>query len=274
MIPPARQTFAVPCEGEQIVATLDRAPAHTGLLIVSGGNEIAIGPQRSMARLSTLVARAGWPALRFDRRGVGDSSGTNRGFASAGPDLAAIQRAARSHGIERLVAFGNCDAAAALALLPPSDPAPDTAPIVARVLANPWLGDRSDALPSAAAIRDRYRRRLLDPGFWRALLTGRIDLRKLAPGLRRAVAPAEPAPPMLAEIASALHRHPLPTALLVSQHDATGLTFADAWTRHSDPALRATIPLTAIDTASHGFTRDQDLGQLAAILIRTLQAAA
>ena len=56
--------------------------------------------------------------FRYDRRGIGDSSGENRGFLSAQADLvaaAAAFRAASPH-VTRLVGFGNCDAASTLAL--------------------------------------------------------------------------------------------------------------------------------------------------------------
>ncbi|MGE2778108.1 hypothetical protein ACQHM9_27125, partial [Escherichia coli] len=84
--------------GESLVATLDEADGSTGLLIVSGGNEIRSGAHRGMAMLAHRLAAAGIPVFRYDRRGVGDSTGDNKGFLSAEPDLiaavAAFRRAA------------------------------------------------------------------------------------------------------------------------------------------------------------------------------------
>src|SRR3546814_5025865 len=83
----------------------------TGLLIVSGGNELRSGAHRGMAKLAARLARDGFPVFRFDRRGVGDSEGENGGFLSSGPDIAeavaAFLRA--SPGLRRIVALGNCD---------------------------------------------------------------------------------------------------------------------------------------------------------------------
>ncbi|WP_334007723.1 hypothetical protein [Sphingomonas aerolata] len=113
-----RRLIAVPCEGETLVATLDEAAGATGVLIVSGGNEIRSGAHRGMAMLARRLAAGGTPVFRYDRRGIGDSSGENRGFLSAQADLvaaAAAFRAAVPH-VTRLVGFGNCDAASALAL--------------------------------------------------------------------------------------------------------------------------------------------------------------
>ncbi|MCH7861093.1 MAG: hydrolase 1, exosortase A system-associated, partial [Proteobacteria bacterium] len=110
-----RKLIAFPCAGETLLGTLDEAAETTGLLIVSGGNEIRIGAHRGMALLAERVARADYPVLRFDRRGIGDSTGENRGFESSAEDIAAAARAFRETGVERIIAYGNCDAATALA---------------------------------------------------------------------------------------------------------------------------------------------------------------
>ncbi len=57
------------------MGTLDDAPGTTGLLIVSGGNEVRAGAFAGQARLAAEIAAAGHPVFRFDRRGVGDSTG-------------------------------------------------------------------------------------------------------------------------------------------------------------------------------------------------------
>src|SRR5690606_8161306 len=87
-------TFA--CEGETLVGTLDEADRTTGLLLVSGGNEIRSGAFAGQASLAARVAAAGHPVFRFDRRGIGDSTGENAGFLGSGPDLAAALAAFRA----------------------------------------------------------------------------------------------------------------------------------------------------------------------------------
>src|SRR3546814_4060218 len=77
---------------------------------------IRSGAHRGMAMLSQRIAAAGHPVFRFDRRGIGDSDGSNGGFETSGPDIAAAIaafRAAAPH-VARIAAFGNCDAASAL----------------------------------------------------------------------------------------------------------------------------------------------------------------
>ena len=104
-------TFA--CEGSILAATLDEGMAATGLLIVSGGNELRSGPWSGQAQLAAQIAEAGYPVFRFDRRGIGDSEGPNGEFRSSAADIAAAFAAFRSacpHMV-RIVAMGNCDAA-------------------------------------------------------------------------------------------------------------------------------------------------------------------
>ncbi|WP_308223027.1 hypothetical protein [Sphingomonas sp. J344] len=122
------------CAGETLAATLDEAAGTTGLLIVSGGNEIRIGAHRGMAELGAIIAASGHPVFRYDRRGIGDSSGENNSFESTAQDICEAAAAFRREvpQLTRIVAFGNCDAASALILFHAG------APIDALILTNPW----------------------------------------------------------------------------------------------------------------------------------------
>ena len=89
----SRRLLTFPCEGDTLVGTLDGPPegggGATGLLIVTGGNEIRAGAHRGMAELAARLAADGTPVFRYDRRGVGDASGINSGFRGARDDLLA-----------------------------------------------------------------------------------------------------------------------------------------------------------------------------------------
>jgi exosortase A-associated hydrolase 1 len=256
-----RRVIEFQCEGAALVGTLDEAAGTTGLLIVSGGNEIRIGAHRGMAKLAKDVARAGHPVFRFDRRGIGDSEGKNGGFRSSGPDIAAALTCfrAQSPQITHIVAFGNCDAATALAL--------HGVAVDARVLANPWVIPSTAEMPPPAAIKDRYARRLRDPEAWKALLTGKIDLQKLAKGLGRlaAVKPAQ-ADSLADKTVSAIEASSTPTVILLASGDATAIAFADVW--RNDP----TIPVERIDSASHSFADDAAYARLLSVLASALSA--
>ena len=256
-----RRALTFACEGAILAGTLDGAPGSAGLLIVSGGNEIRSGAHRGMAELAGLFAAKGICVFRFDRRGVGDSEGENRGFRFSGPDIAAALEAFRLEcpQITRVVAFGNCDAATALAL--------HGTPVDARVLANPWVIAPRDDMPPPAAIKHRYAQRLRDPQAWKALLTGKVDMRKLAKGLGRLAAAKPAAPDSLADkTVRALEASTIPTTIVLATGDATAIAFADVW--RNDPA----ITVQRIETASHSFADAGSYARLVEALIARLKA--
>lgn len=226
-----RSHFAFDCDGQTIACTLDDAAGAVGLLIVSGGNETRAGAFGGMAQLAARIAAAGFPILRFDRRGVGDSTGDNAGFEGSGADLAAAMRAFASvrPGLRRVVAFGNCDAASALMLA-------GGAGCDALVLANPWTFDAADEGPPPAAVRRRYADKLKNPREIVRLLTGGVALGKLAGGLRRALSPPAPPSSLAARMSRNIAEFPGPVHYLIATRDRTGQAFmaalpetADAW---------------------------------------------
>ena len=236
-----------------MAVTLDEAPGKAGLLIVSGGNEIRSGAHRGMARLAAAVAAAGYPVLRFDRRGVGDSEGENRGFEHSGEDIAAALALFREicPHLTRVTAFGNCDAATAL-LLHHRRGGPD-----ALLLANPWtidapLGEgEANALPPPAAIRARYIAKLKDPREWVRLLRGGVDLRKLVRGLRSARRTA-PASNLAERLRQAMGWIDVPISVLIAARDTTATAFMAHWqTTFRNECDN--IWLQSLDSASHGF---------------------
>lgn len=243
--------IAFSCEGETLVGALDAAAGTTGVLIVSGGNEVRWGAHRGMARLAARLADAGVPVLRFDRRGTGDSTGENGGFRRSGPDIAAAAAAFRAEQpqVTRVIGFGNCDAATALALFGRA------AGVDALVLANPWVVESDGEAPPAAAIRARYAERLRRPREWLRLLTGGVDLRKLAAGVTRAMTPRQGG--LADEMAAALAQWPALTVLMATG-DNTAVAFADAWRRPVFAPARATAKITERATDSHSFAREGD----------------
>jgi exosortase A-associated hydrolase 1 len=247
------------CGADRLAGTLDAASGGSGLLIVSGGNEIRIGAHRGMAELAARLAAHGHPVFRFDRRGIGDSTGENRGYDSSADDIAAAIEAFRAEQphLKRIVAFGNCDAASALVL--------HNSPVDARVIANPWVVETHDAMPPPAAIKAHYLNRLRDPKAWVSLFTGAINLRKLVGGLSK-VATAKPAAvgSLSDRVISALKGASIPTTILLARGDGTAIAFADAWP--GDPA----IPVITLDSNSHSFASDADMAALENALLHVL----
>lgn len=215
-------TFA--CGLDTLLGTLDDAPGTTGLLLVSGGSEIRSGAFAGQAQLAAQIAARGHPVLRYDRRGIGDSSGADPGFRGSAPDIAAALAAFRSEAphVTRVVAFGNCDAASALMLA--EGPGCD-----GLVLANPWTFDSdSHDAPPPAAIRARYMAKLKNPRELLRLLTGKVSLTKLVGGLAQSAKRSAPTN-LAGEIEQGLARFPGPVRILIAERDRTGQAFLAGW---------------------------------------------
>ena len=273
-----RRFVSFDCMRDRLAATFDEADGTTGLLIVSGGNEIRAGGHAGQSRLAAWAAAKGHPAFRYDRPGIGDSEGDNRGFLHGGEALEAAVAAFRREcpQLARMVAFGNCDAATSLLFSPHLD-------IDERIIANPWLiearaGDADQdnmALPSSAAIRARYVARLRNPvRLTRDLLGGSIDLGKFARGLARLRAPKPPAP-LAARTAEALADTGIPTTILIASADATALDFQAAWKTPEFRRARMNpmVLLTGHATSSHSFSDDAAQAWLRERLLAALQSA-
>ncbi len=273
-----RRHFTFACEGAELAGTLDMAPATTGLLIVTGGNEVRSGPWGSQAALAERIATAGFPVMRFDRRGVGDSNGENAGFEGSAADIAAALRAFRAHvpTLKRVIAFGNCDAASALMLS-------GGAGCDALVLANPWTFDpepEPEAAPENAAdaeaahtpmppsaLRRHYFKRLTNPrAVWR-LLTGKVDVGKMASSIAEA-ARSDPGPgPLALRMLEALAAFSGPATILLAENDRTAQAFLAGWDT-GDPRLRR------CPDASHSFVEPQARIWLQGQILAALRAAA
>ena len=251
-----RRLIAFQCEGDALVGSLDEAAGANGLLIVSGGNEPRMGAHRGMALLAARVAAQGWPVFRFDRRGVGDSSGPNGGWASSAPDIAsaaAVFRREAPH-VTRVVGFGNCDAATALALFG------QATGVDTLVLANPWVVERGpDSLPPPAAIRARYIERLRKP---HSLLRGG-DPHKFIKGLLAMARPRREKE-LGRRFAAALRGRE--ATIVLAQGDATAIAYADA-VKH----LGMDAETVTIDTDSHSFAREGDMAALERVILAALR---
>lgn len=221
-------TFA--CGSLTLCGTLDTAPGQTGLLIVSGGNEIRSGAFSGQALLATKIANAGFPVFRFDRRGVGDSEGENRGFRSSHRDIANALTSFRAMApdLDRVFAFGNCDGASALLLARGLE-------LDGLILSNPWIGEGDgtdgDPLIPAAAIRQRYAQKLRNPSEIGRLLLGGVNLKKLAQGLIKSVGPEASQTELLGEMEAGVDAFDGPMRILLATEDRTAQRFDEVWKR-------------------------------------------
>lgn len=264
------------CHDDLLAGTLDGGQSSTGLLIVSGGNEIKSGAHAGMAKLARTLAGQGFPVFRYDRRGIGDSSGSNQGFLESGADImvAAEYFRGASPDVTKIVAFGNCDAATALALFGKG------AAIDRFILANPWVIEQTGAdsqaptAPPPSAIRSRYWQRLKNPKSVIDLFTGKIDLRKLLIGLKQAVQKEDNSNLSL-RLKDGLIALDKPSTILLANRDTTARAFLATWNSTDFAGMRALpdIRLETIDSASHSFADDSSGLWLTNQLVKVLKSA-
>lgn len=178
----AEQASAFACAGEQLMAvrSLPDGPlsSDVGVLIVVGGPQYRAGSHRQFVLLARYLAQAGVAAMRFDVRGMGDASGALRNFEQIGDDIdaAVTHFLLQTPGVRQVVIWGLCDAASAALFYAAADPR-----VRGLVLLNPWV--RTEAGLASAYIKHYYAQRLLDPAFWRKLLSGRVALASSMRGL-------------------------------------------------------------------------------------------
>jgi len=161
---------------EQLVGVLTApvgAAQDTAVLVVVGGPQVRAGSHRQFVQLARHLASQGHVALRFDVRGMGDSSGEPTGFEHQHEDIAAaIAELMRLRPeVSRVVLWGLCDGASASLLYVNRT---RDARVSGLVLLNPWV--RSPQTLARATLRHYYTHRLLQVGFWRKLLGGSVGL--------------------------------------------------------------------------------------------------
>jgi exosortase A-associated hydrolase 1 len=250
-----RSFHQIACAGDILAATFDSAKESTALLIVSGGNEIRSGAHGGMAQLALRISEQGFPVLRYDRRGIGESLGQNSDFLGSAEEIAAAAKFLRQEQrVQNIIAFGNCDAATALALFGPD------AGVDCYILANPWVIetsselDRDEPTISSATIRSRYWDRIRNPRTIIDLLSGKIDFGKLLKGLKQA-ARSEEYSALSLRLRDALSRLEKDTHILLAKRDTTARAFLAAWNSTDFESLRrnSNIIIESLDSASHSF---------------------
>lgn len=149
--------------------------ADCGVLIVVGGPQYRVGSHRQFLLLSRRLAAGGYPAMRFDYRGMGDGTGEQRSFEQVSEDIAAAIDTFLQHcpHVRRIVLWGLCDAASAILLYVQAS---HDQRVAGLVLLNPWI--RSETSLAQTQIKHYYGQRLLSKEFWWKLLSGRMQVIK------------------------------------------------------------------------------------------------
>ncbi len=185
----AEEAICFACENEDLFGILARPgqSAETGVIIVVGGPQTRVGSHRQFVLLARTLAAAGFPVLRFDVRGMGDSMGEQRDFEAITPDIRAAIEALQTAcpGVTRIVLWGLCDAAAAALLYMDTTRDPR---VTGLCLLNPWV--RSAASLARTQVKHYYGQRLLQKEFWLKLLSGRLNIARSVGELLRKISQA------------------------------------------------------------------------------------
>lgn len=239
------EALSFDCAGQALLGIVARPAAglaDTGVVVVVGGPQYRAGAHRQFTLLARCLARAGYAVLRFDVRGMGDSAGAPRSFEALDADVQAASAALLQAvpGVRRVVLWGLCDgASAALLSLQPGPAGLARPPVAGLCLLNPWV--RSATSLAHVQVKHYYRQRLMEPAFWRKLLSGGVAgkaLKDLLDNLRQAragrQADAEAAAsagatdlPFQQRMARAWSAFGGPVLLLLSERDATAQEFGE-----------------------------------------------
>ena len=245
------ETTLFGCADDTLLGILARpaTPENTAVVVVVGGPQYRAGSHRQFVLLSRTLAAAGIAVLRFDYRGMGDSSGIQRDFERVSADIGAaidtLQK--RLPGLTQIALWGLCDAAAAALLYCHDTQDPR---VKGLCLLNPWV--RSEASLARTQVKHYYLQRLQQKEFWLKLLRGGMATQALGgllhniktafggasahdSGSSRATTPQKP---FQQRMATAWHQYPGRILLLLSGDDYTAKEFQEfagtdpAWKNH------------------------------------------
>jgi exosortase A-associated hydrolase 1 len=231
-----------------------------GIVVVVGGPQYRAGSHRQFVSTARHLAAMGYPVLRFDCRGMGDSEGSFPGFDSLDDDIEAATQVllASVPTLHSVVLFGLCDAASAclIYLLRRNNC------IRGLIIANPWV--HTETVAAKTVMRHYYLQRILQRSFWQSLFQGDFNpmksMRDLLGNLRLSLISAStnvtPTPSFVERMLAGFAAFERPVLLLISGRDLTAQEFTlfsssdIAWSR---ALARQNVETQVLRDADHTF---------------------
>lgn len=276
------------CGGDHLIGVLAEPSrldlrSDIGMVVVVGGPQYRAGSHRQFVQLARAVAAGGHTALRFDVRGMGDSTGTVRGFEAIGLDVAAAVDALLREAphVRQTVLMGLCDGASAALMYMQ---ATRDARVAGLCLLNPWA--RSQGSLARTRVKHYYLQRLGQRDFWRKLARGAVGSTALAgliASLRNALSrPRRPpgnqtSPDFRMAMRGGCETFRGPQLIALSSNDLTAREFADLIS--SDPLWKAavqrpTVSVARLPAADHTLSRAEDRAHFESVALRWLAGIA
>jgi len=169
----AERPLAFACESDDLVGVIHRGDPGSRrgvVIVVAGGPQYRVGAHRQFVALARRLAARGYPVLRFDLRGMGDSGGQHRGYQYSAPDIRAAVDTLVSQvpAIDEVVLFGECESASGILFYAFTDPR-----VKGIALVNPWV--RTEEGQAEIIVKHYYADRLRSREFWRKVASGRFN---------------------------------------------------------------------------------------------------
>jgi exosortase A-associated hydrolase 1 len=140
------------------------------LMMVAGGPQYRIGGHRQLVLWARKFSSHGFPVLRFDFSGMGDSYGEYVKFDNVEDDikLAIDQFFKETPTLKQIVLWGECNACSASLFYAHNDPR-----IKGIVMLNPWV--RTEQGQAKAVVKHYYLDRLKQRSFWVKVFSLKFD---------------------------------------------------------------------------------------------------
>jgi len=251
------------CAEEDLIGIIHRPENASmralGVLIVVGGPQYRVGSHRQFVLMARALAEAGFPVFRFDYRGMGDATGSQRTFEDVDDDIRAAIAAFREAlpTTTPIVALGLCDAASAALMY-----CGRYSDVVGLILLNPWV--RTEQSSAKVIVRHYYFERLFQRTLWEkirarqfSLWTFLKDIFLLARSAwgSRGMGSERNTQPFLKRMETGLRTFNGPILVLLSGRDLTAKEFEDFASRSTLWAKRSrTSQVTTLRSAEADHT--------------------